>query len=66
MIILYSIGCPQCLMVEDKLNKKGIEYKEINDKAIMHSMGINKVPVLVVNGSMYSNILEIKNKIAEM
>jgi predicted DsbA family dithiol-disulfide isomerase len=53
-------------MVEDKLNKKGIEYKEINDKAIMHSMGINKVPVLVVNGSMYSNILEIKNKIAEM
>ena len=66
MIILYSTGCPQCLMVEDKLNKKGIEYKEINDKAIMNSMGINKVPVLVVNGSMYSNILEIKNKIAEM
>ena len=49
-ITLYSTHCPRCNVLEKKLQQKKIDYKEINDTAIMEQKGYLSVPVLEVNG----------------
>lgn len=49
-IVLYSTGCPQCLVLKKKLESKGIEFVENNDKEQMLSMNFTRVPVLEVDG----------------
>ena len=49
-IVLYSTHCPRCNVLEKKLQQKKIDYKEINDTAIMEQKGYLSVPVLEVNG----------------
>ena len=51
-IILYSTHCPQCEILEDKLQTKNIQYTEITDVSLMLNKGIKNVPVLEVNGEM--------------
>lgn len=51
-IMLYSTHCPQCEILEEKLQVKNIQYTEINDVALMLNKGIKNVPVLEVNGEM--------------
>lgn len=51
-IMLYSTHCPQCEILEEKLQVKNIPYIEINDVALMINKGIKNVPVLEVNGEM--------------
>jgi hypothetical protein len=31
-IVLYTIGCPQCNVLEKKLNNAGVQYEIINDE----------------------------------
>ncbi len=50
MIKLYTIDCPQCLVLEKKLSLKGIQFETIKDKELMQQMGIDAVPILEVNG----------------
>ncbi len=50
MITLYTTHCPQCRVLEAKLNKKGIEYQENTDIEIMTQMGFMSVPILEVDG----------------
>ena len=50
-VILYSTHCPRCNVLEKKLQQKKIDYKEINDTAIMEQKGYLSVPVLEVNGT---------------
>lgn len=50
MNILYSTGCPQCNVLKEKLQAANIEYTIISDAEVMASMGIDKVPVLEVDG----------------
>lgn len=53
-IILYSTGCPMCRALEKMLNDKGVVYHTISDVEEMKSLGIMHVPVLSVDGKMYS------------
>ena len=49
-VVLFSTHCPRCNVLEKKLQQKKIDYKEINDTAIMEQKGYLSVPVLEVNG----------------
>lgn len=51
-VMLYSTHCPQCEILEEKLQVKNIQYTEVNDVALMLNKGIKNVPVLEVNGEM--------------
>lgn len=51
-IILYSTGCPQCTVLEKKLERKGIAYTKNMNTDEMKALGINVVPVLSVNGEL--------------
>lgn len=51
-IVLYSIGCPKCKVLEDKLNRNKIDYQIITNKDEMIRIGITEVPVLNVNGEL--------------
>ena len=51
-VVFYTIGCPQCLLVERKLKEKHIQYEEKNDIEEMISLGFEHAPVLVVDGKI--------------
>ena len=51
-IIFYSIGCPNCKTLKYMLDKKGIQYNEINDVDYMMNEGIKSSPSLKVNGKI--------------
>lgn len=48
-VVFYTIGCPQCLLVERKLKEKCISYDEKNDIEEMISLGFKHAPILVVD-----------------
>lgn len=52
MITLYTIGCPQCLVLENKLDKAGLTYTKIEDIEQIQVAGYNAVPVLVVDNEV--------------
>lgn len=49
-IFLYTTGCPQCAILEKKLDIKKVPYKKITDfdTEELTSRGINSAPVLKV------------------
>ena len=49
-VVFYTIGCPQCLLMERKLKEKHIQYEEKNDIEEMISLGFEHAPILVVDG----------------
>lgn len=51
-LILYTIDCPKCIVLEEKLTNAGLCFEKCNDKEKMMSLGITKCPVLSVNGEM--------------
>jgi len=53
-VILYTTHCPQCEILEKKLNDKKIPYEEITDTLTMIKKGFSVVPVLEVEGVTYS------------
>lgn len=52
-IILYSTGCPACMMLKKKLEEANIKYEENNDTNLMISKGFTTVPQLEVDGIVY-------------
>ena len=59
MVILYSNGCPKCNVLKKKLYENNIAYELCDDVEEMRKLGINKIPVLSVDGE----ILEFKNAV---
>lgn len=59
-IIMYSTGCPQCLVLKKKLENSGIAFTEVTDKARMIELGFNKVPVLEVDGKTMEFVEAVK------
>lgn len=53
-IILYTIHCPQCNVLEKKLQQKGIQFEVVEDREYILSLGIKSAPVLEVNGERMS------------
>lgn len=49
-VILYSTGCPKCVILEKKLEQKGIEYTVNNDIDLMTQKGFMSLPMLDVDG----------------
>jgi glutaredoxin len=50
-IVLYTTHCPKCIVLENKLNEKNIEYIENNDVDEMLNKGWRSAPVLEVDGT---------------
>ena len=48
-IILYTTHCPQCNILEKKLQASGIEYTTSEDVQKMLELGFKSAPVLVVD-----------------
>lgn len=49
-VIFYSSKCPRCLILEKKLQVKGVKYEECNDVQLMLSKGLETAPALEVDG----------------
>lgn len=58
-IVLYTIDCPKCKILERKLNEAGVEYEVVKDVDTMMSLGISSAPVLGVG----ENILNFNEAI---
>lgn len=52
-IILYSTGCPNCKLLKDYMDKKGVSYEENNSVDDMVAKGFDHVPMLEVDGNIY-------------
>ena len=52
MIILYTTHCPKCKVLTMKLDKKGINYTEVEDVNTMLAKGIKTAPYLEVDGEL--------------
>ena len=53
-ITLYTIGCPQCLVLEAKLNAAKIKYTIVDDEDIIDQKGYIYLPVLEINGQPHN------------
>lgn len=59
-IILYkSLTCPQCKVIQAKLDKKGIAYEMITDVDVMTARGIKGIPTLEVDGERITKLTDI-------
>ena len=53
-IILYTIDCPKCKILEKKLNMNNIQYDICKDTKLMKEKNIQKLPMLSINERLYS------------
>lgn len=51
-VILYTIGCPKCNVLEKKLNQKGIKYTIVSNKEQIKVRGIFQLPCLEIDGNL--------------
>lgn len=52
-MILYTTGCPKCIMLERTLTKKGVKYTVESDISVMAKLGFTSVPILMLeDGTM--------------
>lgn len=60
-VVLYTIGCPQCIVLEEKLKKAGIQYEVVNNKESIIALGITTVPTLQIGDRMITSLSEANN-----
>lgn len=58
-VILYTIDCPKCLVLEKKLAERGIGFKTIKDKELMLQLGFSEVPILRVVSKDNNNYVDM-------
>lgn len=58
-IVLYTIDCPKCKVLESKLKAKNISYNICKDENYMKENNLTILPCLEVNG----NILNFKEAV---
>lgn len=51
-VILYTIDCPSCIVLEKKLKQKNVDFVRISDKETLFAKGLGSAhfPILEVNG----------------
>lgn len=59
-VILYTIGCPRCIVLEKKLDAANVEYEKFEDKDKMIEIGMSTMPVLEVDGIRMNYVEAIK------
>lgn len=52
MITLYTTHCPQCAVLESRLNKAGIEFNVCDDEQVMLAKGFQSAPMLEADGQV--------------
>ena len=62
-IILYTIHCPNCKVLERKLQSRNIPFEICDDINKMEKLGIRSAPVLSINGELntFANALRWVN-----
>ena len=53
MIVLYTIDCPKCKVLENLLKKNNVEYITVTDLSVMMDKGFKECPKLEVEGKFY-------------
>lgn len=51
-VVLYSTGCPQCMVLKTLLKNRGVKFEEVNDQQLMIDKGFMSVPMLEVDGEV--------------
>lgn len=51
-VILYTIDCPKCRVLESKLRDKQITYATVSDVETLKEKGFDLFPKLEVNGEV--------------
>lgn len=59
-IYFYTIDCPACNVLEQKLIRKGVEFEKVNDLDILREKELEVFPVLEVENKMLSYSEAIK------
>ena len=59
-IYFYTIDCPACNVLEQKLIRKGVEFEKVNDLDILREKELEVFPVLEVKNKMLSYSEAIK------
>ena len=51
-IVLYTIDCPNCIILEKKLKTKNIEFLKVSDEETIRAKGFgnSSFPILEVDG----------------
>ena len=69
MIKFYSSHCPKCIVLENLMRQKNIEYEYINNEEIYMNIaeenGIFSMPFAEIDGKIY-NTKELQNYIMEV
>lgn len=69
MIIFYTSHCPKCKMLKSLMDRKKIEYTEIEDEncymSIAEDNNIMSMPFAMIDGKIY-NTKELQNYIMEV
>ena len=53
-VTLYTTGCPQCKVLKQKLDEKGVKYITVTDIEEMEKRGFTAAPMLEVDGETMS------------
>ena len=63
-IILYTVDCPKCKVLEKKLNNANISFEVCKDTKLMAERNISKLPMLEVDGKMltFKEAVDMINK----
>lgn len=51
-IVLYSTGCPKCVILEKKLGMKNVPFTVCNNVDVMQERGFMTLPMLEVDGKV--------------
>ena len=51
-VVLYTIDCPNCLILEKKLKSKNVEFLRVSDRSTLEAKGFgdSSFPILEVDG----------------
>ena len=58
-VVLYTIGCPKCIILEKKLDSAGIEYKKVTDIDKMTAKQFTELPLLEVDGEIMNFVAAV-------
>ena len=64
-ITVYSTHCPQCKVLEKKLQMAGIEFTICDDMEVMNKLGMKSAPGMQVNCGPLMNFKEALTWIKE-
>lgn len=59
-VTLYTISCPKCVVLEKKMDLKGVVFKKVEDIDVMRNLGFSSAPMLDVDGEIMDFNMAIK------